>query len=193
MRGVSALIIFTDMRWAFLLGISLLNFAIAGAAFADPRPFRPDITGDWPPAFPIYCGEHPHDCAPLGPEESSEPVDYLLWESRIEDVNREVNSAMTYRGEEGDHWDDGKAFGDCDDFALTKRNKLIALGIPRGALPMAHVMLHGTLQMHLVLLVSTNYGYKVLDRTDVYDLDRMKADRISIQNARNPKIWELQN
>lgn len=179
------------MRYAILPILLLL----ASPAIADPRPYRPDITGDWPPAFPIYCGEHPADCAPLGPDEAVEPVDYLLWESRIDDVNRAVNSTMVYRGEEGDHWDDGGAYGDCDDFALTKRNRLIAMGVPRSALPMAHVLPHGQLQMHIVLLVRTNYGFKVLDNLsrDVYDLDQMKADRVSIQNSRNPKAWELQD
>lgn len=180
------------MRAALSLVALLLT---VNSGWADPRPYRPDITGDWPPAFPIYCGEHPQDCAPLSVGETSDPVDYLLWESRIDDVNREVNSAITYRGEEGDHWDDGVAFGDCDDYALTKRNKLIAMGMPRGALPMAHVLPHGELQMHIVLLVKTNYGFKVLDNraTNVYDLEQMKADRVSIQNARNPKAWELQD
>jgi predicted transglutaminase-like cysteine proteinase len=178
------------MRGAALLFFLLL----ASQAMADPRPYRPDITGDWPPAFPIFCGEHPKDCAPLTADEPSDPIDYLLWESRIDDVNRAVNSSMTYRGEEGDHWDDGGAFGDCDDYALTKRNKLISMGMPRGALPMAHVMLHGHRQMHLVLLVNTTYGFKVLDNrwADVYDLDQLMADRVSIQNAHNPKNWELQ-
>lgn len=89
----------------------------------------------------------------------------------------------------------GVAYGDCDDYALTKRNKLIAMGMSRGDLPMAHVMVHGQQQMHIVLLVRTDSGYKVLDNLnpDVYDLAQMKADRVSIQNARNPKAWELQD
>lgn len=56
----------------------------------------------------------------------------------------------------------GQAIGDCEDFALSKRRWLMALGLPAQALSLA-VAETPWGESHLVLLVSTDHGEMVLD------------------------------
>ena len=80
----------------------------------------------------------------------------------VEAVNRAVNRAILYRPEIGDTWSSGVRAGDCEDYALTKMQRLHALGIPRGAM---RIMVTRTQrgEGHAVLLVNTRKGWLVLD------------------------------
>jgi predicted transglutaminase-like cysteine proteinase len=62
--------------------------------------------------------------------------------------------------ESWDYPEDGK--GDCEDYALEKRKRLIAAGFPQRVLLMT-VVLDETGQGHAVLLVRTDRGDLVLD------------------------------
>lgn len=49
--------------------------------------------------------------------------------SDIRAINREVNRTITYRSDGPvDRWTVGGQYGDCEDYALTKRERLMALG-----------------------------------------------------------------
>jgi len=52
--------------------------------------------------------------------------------------------------------------GDCEDYALTWRQELIAAGLPRGALDIAVVMTEQD-EVHAVLVIQTDQGSLVLD------------------------------
>jgi predicted transglutaminase-like cysteine proteinase len=54
-------------------------------------------------------------------------------------------------------------FGDCEDIALEKRARLVALGFPRGALRLAIGHHKKLLVAHALLLVETSRGTYVLD------------------------------
>ena len=95
-----------------------------------------------------------------------------LWRA-VASVNAEVNAAIhaeddlrVYR--QADYWTIPRAtgrarpVGDCEDFALTKRERLIAQGVPAEALSIALVTTRTGLS-HAVLLVATDQGEYVLD------------------------------
>lgn len=83
-------------------------------------------------------------------------------------VNREVKKASDldlYGMPE--YWSlprlvDGKLYGDCEDYALEKRRRLIAAGVPESALSLA-VAVTARGESHAVLMISLKSGDMVLD------------------------------
>jgi predicted transglutaminase-like cysteine proteinase len=83
-------------------------------------------------------------------------------------VNREVKKASDldlYGMPE--YWSlprliDGKLYGDCEDYALEKRRRLIAAGVPESALSLA-VAITARGEGHAVLMISLKSGDVVLD------------------------------
>ncbi len=95
-----------------------------------------------------------------------------LWRA-VASVNAEVNAAIHAEDDlrayqQADYWTIPRAtgparpVGDCEDFALTKRERLIAQGVPAEALSIALVTTRTGLS-HAVLLVATDQGEYVLD------------------------------
>lgn len=103
---------------------------------------------------------------------------------QAERVNREVNGSITYRSDQElfnrpDFWTIVQTAGDCDDYSLTKRHRLLLLGWPLEALRLAVVftdtyegqfrlrMRRGGLDNwmgdHLNLIASTERGDFCLD------------------------------
>lgn len=90
----------------------------------------------------------------------------------VEAVNHEVNTEIRFEpdwewlGIE-DLWCYPTAgVGDCEDFALEKRRRLVALGFPGAALTMAIVHHRECFFAHAVLLAETTAGTLVLDNLD---------------------------
>jgi predicted transglutaminase-like cysteine proteinase len=88
--------------------------------------------------------------------------------SAIEAVNRQVNKDISplddkLHYDRAEYWTiptDG--YGDCEDYALTKRQRLIAAGFPARALRVALVQVSPSVR-HAVLTVVTDRGDLVLD------------------------------
>jgi predicted transglutaminase-like cysteine proteinase len=79
---------------------------------------------------------------------------------QLKSVNVIVNAAI--RPSHRDAWTPGEAVGDCKDFAMTKRQRLIDNGWPTSALPTAIVRTSSG-ELHLVLVARTSEGDFVLD------------------------------
>jgi predicted transglutaminase-like cysteine proteinase len=111
------------------------------------------------PAYRAFCTRYPEAAC----TNSSAAVVSLDAGKRRElsEVQRTVNEAMTYRSERTDVWTIGGAFGDCEDYVVTKRQRLIEYGLPPNALSFAIVSRHGI--QHMVLLVRTTTDVLVLD------------------------------
>jgi predicted transglutaminase-like cysteine proteinase len=75
-------------------------------------------------------------------------------------VNAAVNGAI--RPERNPRWRVAPAAGDCKDFALTKKSRLMSLGWPSGALLIATAYTRSGAE-HAVLIVRTDQGDVVLD------------------------------
>jgi predicted transglutaminase-like cysteine proteinase len=87
---------------------------------------------------------------------------------QLQEVNQAVNLAIKPMDDErhygrAEYWNiptDG--FGDCEDYALTKRRDLIAAGFSAQALRIAVVMTPRN-ESHAILTVATDHGDYVLD------------------------------
>jgi len=122
------------------------------------------------PAFYVdFCARYPGDCDLSGPGKI--PMTPDIWRT-LNTVNRVVNDAFklipdkehTY-GVHEEYWDYlDPGYGDCEDFALEKRRRLVQLGLPRGAMRMATAFHKEMLYPHAILLVETNQGTLVLDQ-----------------------------
>lgn len=106
-------------------------------------------------------------------------------------INRTVNSAMKPRHDRGDIWTVGATEGDCEDYALTKRQKLIAAGLPPSALRMA-VARTPRGEGHAVLVITTDVGDMVLDNRNnrIKSWENTDLTWIKIQSADNPMQWK---
>jgi predicted transglutaminase-like cysteine proteinase len=119
------------------------------------------------PAWSNSCERLPTEC---GIDLSEPEVISLtpdLWRTLVT-INDQVNTTIKPLSDQ-EHWgvvdrwdypDDG--YGDCEDFQLLKRKRLIEAGLPRRALRMT-VVLDEVRAGHAVLMVRTDRGDFILD------------------------------
>ncbi|RBI83867.1 transglutaminase [Rhodosalinus halophilus] len=116
-----------------------------------------------PVQYAEFCARHPDDCVLSGPARVADARE------RLARVNREVNDSIRLLADQEclgveEHWDyPRKGVGDCEDFALEKRRRLVAAGLPSAALTMAIVHHRTEYFGHAVLLAETERGTLVLD------------------------------
>lgn len=114
-----------------------------------------------------FCRRHPADCAVAVAEPERIALNAQTWKL-LQTTNAKVNAAirpmtdMEHWGavESWDYPDDGR--GDCEDYALLKRQRLVAAGLSRRALLMT-VVIDDERAGHAVLMVRTDRGDFVLD------------------------------
>jgi predicted transglutaminase-like cysteine proteinase len=87
--------------------------------------------------------------------------------SLAERINREVNESVQYKTDleqydTPEFWKEAGAFGDCEDYALLKRQQLLESGFARKDLHLACCW-DETGGYHAVLLCNTSKGWFVLD------------------------------
>jgi predicted transglutaminase-like cysteine proteinase len=104
-----------------------------------------------------YC-LRTHDC------DAGEPEPFSGSPAALQRVNDEVNARYRYASDPFAYWADISELGsgDCKDFALAKRARLVRLGWPRANLPIALTWYGGV--AHAVLLAWTNNRWYVLDQ-----------------------------
>lgn len=150
-------------------------------------------TGPWvapPVGFLGFCLQHLPDCVGSAPG----PVVVELTDVRrheLDAVQAEVNGAIKPRLDPAHVWrypTDG--YGDCNDYAIAKRAKLIALGWPREALLLTAAITE-TGEGHLVLVARTSAGDLVLDNRvpTVIAWSRLPYRWVSQQSPRNLAQW----
>ena len=148
---------------------------------------RPTIA---PIAFAKFCDNAADQCVRIGDRDTIELTKQKRTE--LQRINSEINSAIVYVGElEGqDEWKLNPASGDCDDYAVTKRQRLLRAGWPSGALRIATARIPSGIG-HAVLVVSTTQGDLVLDnRTNVVKpWKAVDLKWIKIQSHENPRVW----
>ena len=112
-----------------------------------------------PLAFQLFCLKHPSECR----RSKRSVVTYTpKIRALLVSVNAQVNRSIKPRRERGDTWTINPAYGDCDDYAMTKRHRLIRAGIPASALKFAVVRTRRG-EGHAVLIVKTTAGDFALD------------------------------
>ncbi|WP_341486810.1 transglutaminase-like cysteine peptidase [Pararhizobium sp. A13] len=138
-----------------LVGAILLAISAAPATSSAPNA----KTSLVPIAFSLYCLDHLEECKPS-------EVKAVNLTPRVEElllkVNNRVNNDIKPAHEKFDTWTLNPRMGDCDDYVMTKRSRLIHAGIPPSALEVAVVKTPAG-EGHAVLFVKTSAGELVLD------------------------------
>ncbi len=136
-------------------------------AFSTAR-IQAALETDTRPASPAAS-----EMAPVAPTTPATPALVGSAQMRlVNTINREVNRDV-HKATDFDlyglleYWSlprviNGKMYGDCEDYALEKRRRLIAAGVPESALSMA-VAVTARGETHAVLVVSFESGDWVLD------------------------------
>lgn len=146
-----------------------------------------------PFAHVVFCLKLPVECETgAGPVMAPLDQDHMQLLKR---ANTEVNRQIRPRHDSkangfGDEWSLSPKSGDCEDYAITKRHRLIAAGWPSRSLRLA-VAKTSQGEGHAVLVVKTSEGDLVLDnRTDAISPYQASDLRfIKIQSQDNPKMW----
>ncbi|AQS64707.1 hypothetical protein AGRHK599_LOCUS3446 [Rhizobium rhizogenes] len=148
---------------------------------------RPTIA---PIAFAKFCDNAADQCVRIGDRDTVELTKQKRTE--LQRINAEINTAIVYVSETAgeDEWKLNPVNGDCDDYAVTKRQSLLRAGWPSGALRIATARTPNGIG-HAVLVVSTTQGDLVLDnRTNVVKpWKAVDLKWIKIQSHENPRVW----
>jgi predicted transglutaminase-like cysteine proteinase len=154
-------------------------------------------TGDTLPpiGWVQFCGENPSDCQvpELAPKQMR--LDSRAWRELVR-INREVNDGVEAMSDL-EHWGmlekwsyptDGK--GDCEDYVLEKRKRLIEAGWPRQSL-LITVVRDKQGDGHAVLTVRTDRGDFVLDNQEarVRGWTDTGYNFVKRQSEENPNKW----
>lgn len=145
------------------------RFANLSPAFA-PRHLKDGRNTTAPMGFVRFCAAHAQECDPMGSGVLSMRLDAQR-SAELERINRIVNEAIQPETDldhfgETERWtypDDGR--GDCEDYVLEKRRRLVNLGWPTSVLLITVVRDHAG-DGHAVLTVVTDKGDLVLDNQE---------------------------
>lgn len=109
---------------------------------------------------------------------------------RLMAVNVDVNRAITPRQDAADHWTPGALVGDCEEYALEKRRRLMDLGWAPSQLLIA-VAEDPDQGPHAVLIARTNMGDLVLDNLtdEILPWNRTRLSFVARQSAKLPAMW----
>ena len=144
-----------------------------------------------------FCLKYPDECAVHGIDFRHRRIALTLqrW-NELNSVNREVNRDIIPEITPGDavteEWVIAPPAGDCKDYAITKRHKLLARGWPSRALLLAEVVVPPG-QHHLILVVRLAETDLVLDnlspniRTVAMTYNRYQWVRM--ETPQNPRFW----
>ncbi|WP_245287788.1 transglutaminase-like cysteine peptidase [Bradyrhizobium sp. URHA0013] len=148
-----------------------------------------------PLQFVKFCMNYPTECeARSGEEPTLSRVEAL---AALEEVNSRVNRSIAPTVKSNEplvaRWTIGPAAGDCNDYAVTKRHELLAMGWPSSALRLAVVF--APEGGHLVLVARVKDGDYVLDNLSqtVRPWNETSYAWVSIESTVNPKFWVAVN
>lgn len=119
------------------------------------------------PGWTRFCQRRPEECAVNPSEPASITLTPQAWRTLVR-INRQVNATimpMTDMERWGveEHWDFAEdGYGDCEDYQLVKRKRLVAAGFPRRALRLT-AAIDGDGAPHAVMMVRTDRGDFILD------------------------------
>ena len=142
-----------------------------------------------------YCARFPTECA--GQPAGIRPLDMNLdtWLKLIS-INAWANAAIEAKTD-ADHWgvadrwdDPTDGYGDCEDFAILKRQALVAMGIPEETLLLT-VVWDKDNTGHAVLTAHTSEGDLILDnrKSDILVWSNTGYDFVKRQSQLNPNEW----
>ncbi len=176
------------LKFPKIIVATAILLAVAGPAYANsnPRVATPGAAVVTPLPMQFFCASNPRECV------ASRAVT-ARWNDdlhrTLQTVNTQVNAAIRPQANPRGGWKVNPRSGDCNDYVLTKRSRLIELGVPAGALRLA-VTATRRGEKHLILVVKTSAGDVVLDNLsrNIKTLDASGYDIHSMSSA-NPRRW----
>lgn len=182
-------------RGMLLLVAMALQVGAAGAAHAAGTFMQTGGRTTQPVGHYELCQRMPQECSQVTPKHSPVELTRKLW-ATIVDINNAVNTSVMPRtdmevyGVE-EYWaypDNG--VGDCEDYALEKRRRLMKAGVPAGDLLMT-VARQPNGDGHAVLTVRTSMGEFVLDNLNplVLSWEKTEYTYLKRQSERNSGVW----
>ncbi|WP_053239942.1 transglutaminase-like cysteine peptidase [Pleomorphomonas koreensis] len=130
------------------------------------------------------CSDDPAQCRPV--------TGTMPDLGEVDAVNRLINDRMRPQAEANgaDVWKVGGLKGDCEDYALAKRDLLLRYGVGSAYARMA-VGMTAAGDSHAVLIVTTTAGLYVLDNLQqrVVPLARSTMQITAIQSPFDPRLW----
>lgn len=149
-----------------------------------------------PIGYVQFCERNPFDCEPTG--RSQVRVELTLDRmSELDLVNRTVNKEIEpatdrelYGVEEYWTYPDTRKKGDCEDYVLLKRKRLMELGWPESSLLITVVMDERN-EGHAVLTVRTMQGDYIVDNKndEIKPWYRTPYRLVMRQSFLHPRIW----
>jgi predicted transglutaminase-like cysteine proteinase len=183
-------------KWGMpLLAAMALQFGCWGTAFAGASFMHTGGRTTQPVGHYELCQSQPQECRQKTPRHAPVELTRALW-AEIVAVNNAVNIRVAPRtdmemwGKE-EVWsfpDNGE--GDCEDYVLEKRRKLMQAGVPAGNL-LVTVVRQPNGDGHAVLTVRTSMGDFVLDNLEPKVLAWTDTDYTYLkrQSEQNSGVW----
>lgn len=173
---------------------ALLAVFLGGCATAPSNTLDSHEEAETPPAFVDFCARFADQCV------AGAPTVLALDDRTMQQlaaVNHAVNTAIKPEDDKAHYGRDEfwtiptDGFGDCEDYALTKRKALLEAGLPASALRLAVVYSIKT-ALHAVLTVATDKGDLVLDNISdaIVPWNATEFTWIMVQDKADPLRWD---
>jgi predicted transglutaminase-like cysteine proteinase len=182
------------MQCALLLGVLGILSVLARPADAGSDAGVPGDNVLPPIGHTFFCMRYPDDCAPTtGRTLPNVAAELPLLKS----INEAVNSTIVPTTDEAplvnQRWLIEPVIGDCNDYAVTKRHRLLEAGWPASSLLLAEVTLITTGEHHLILIVRGRTSDWVLDNllSTVVRLAETRNQYIldRVESTEDPRFW----
>jgi predicted transglutaminase-like cysteine proteinase len=168
--------------------------AVINPTIRAPEFMRVYGSSQAPYGFVAFCERSPQECVVTSSDDSRlQATPQAL--SVLDEVNRSVNHEIEPATDQevygvAEYWTLPKTRGDCEDYALLKRHRLIARGWPSGVLLMT-VVRDEKNEGHAVLTARTTQGDYILDnKIDIVRLwNQTPYHYVMRQSYMDPKVW----
>ncbi|GLR89082.1 hypothetical protein GCM10007857_57950 [Bradyrhizobium iriomotense] len=149
-----------------------------------------------PMAYTLFCLRYHDECRTRLPfRGGSVHLTEARW-ADLKEVNETVNRAIIPEpnalGPAPEEWLIDPRRGDCNDYAVSKRHRLLSRGWPQRTLLLGEVVTVWG-KRHLVLVVRTQNGDLVLDNltAQIRPWPRAPYRWLRIQSPSNPRYWNI--
>jgi predicted transglutaminase-like cysteine proteinase len=168
----------------YALAAAVLLVAVGPASAAKALKDRIVV----PVGFQLFCLKSPEFCEPGGSSQVQVTPELL---ELLAQVNRQINRAIRPQADgRVDKWTLNAKAGDCEDYVLAKRQRLMALGLSSSALRIAQVRTSWG-ENHAVLVVHTDQGDLALDNLSpaIRKIGQSGYHLIAM-STEDPRVWE---
>jgi predicted transglutaminase-like cysteine proteinase len=186
----------TKSGTAFLALLLAVSFdALTGTAEAGQSFMQTGGRTTQPVGHYEFCQSEPVECRQTTPKQPPVTLTRELWAAMV-DINNKVNTTVTPKTDM-EIWGKEEVWsypvggvGDCEDYVLEKRRRLMQLGVPAGIL-LITVVRQRSGDGHAVLTVRTSNGDYILDNLEPRILAWAETDYTYLkqQSMRNSGAW----